>query len=68
MATYNVFPSIVPDSDEPFVDDKYSAKELERMDGRELQSLAAKHPTEDVHGRMSADDIRDGLEGKQRVE
>jgi len=68
MASYNVFPSIIPDSDKPFVDDKYGEKELERMDGRELQSLAAKHPTEDVHGRMSADDIRDGLEGKQRVE
>ena len=67
MASYNVFPSIIPDSDKPFVDDKYGEKELERMDGRELQSLAAKHPTEDVHGRMSADDIRDGLEGKQRV-
>ena len=63
-----IFPSIIPDSDKPFVDDKYGVKELERMDGRELQSLAAKHPTEDVHGRMSADDIRDGLEGKQRVE
>jgi len=68
MASYNVFPSIIPDSDKPFVDDKYGEKELERMDGRELQSLAAKHPTEDVHGRMSADDIRDGLEGKERVE
>jgi len=67
MASYNVFPSIIPDSDKPFVDDKYGEKELERMDGRELQSLAAKHPTEDVHGRMSADDIRDGLEGKERV-
>jgi len=63
-----IFPSIIPDSDKLFVDDKYGEKELERMDGRELQSLAAKHPTEDVHGRMSADDIRDGLEGKQRVE
>ena len=63
-----IFPSIIPGKDEPFVDDKYGEKELERMDGRELQSLAAKHPTEDVHGRMSADDIRDGLEGKQRVE
>jgi len=52
-----IFPSIIPDSDKLFVDDKYGEKELERMDGRELQSLAAKHPTEDVHGRMSADDI-----------
>jgi hypothetical protein len=59
--------SLIPDGDE-FVDDSYSAQELERLDGRELQSLAAAHPSDDVHGRMSADDIRDGLEGKERVD
>ncbi len=62
----DVFPSILP-SEEPFVDDKYSRAELERKDGRELQSLAAEHPTEEVNGRMSAEDIVDGLEGKERV-
>jgi hypothetical protein len=60
--------SFIPGSDDEFVDDKYSAAELDRMDGRELQSLAAEHPTDDVNGRSKADDIRDALEGKKRVE
>ena len=64
----DIFPSIVPGRDEPFVDDKYSAAELDRMDGNELQSLAAKHPTEEVNGRSKASDIRDALEGKKRVD
>jgi len=64
----DVFPSILPDSDEPFADDSYTRAELDRMDGNELQSLAAKHPTEDVNGRSKADDIRNALEGKRRVE
>jgi len=59
--------ALIPDSDDPFVDDTYSAAELERMDGRELQSLAAEHPTDDVNGRSSAEDIRDALEGAERV-
>ena len=63
----DIFPSIVPGRDEPFVDDSYSAAELDRMDGNELQSLAAKHPTDDVNGRSKADDIRDALEGEKRV-
>ena len=29
----DVFPSILPGRDEPFVDDEYSAAELDRMDG-----------------------------------
>ena len=63
----DIFPSIVPGRDEPFVDDEYSAAELDRMDGNELQSLAAKHPTDDVNGRSKASDIRDALEGEKRV-
>jgi len=59
--------ALIPDSDEPFVDDAYSAAELERMNGRELQSLAAEHPTEEVNGRSSAADIREALEGAERV-
>ena len=62
-----VFPSILP-SGEEFVDNEYSAAELDRMDGNELQSLAAKHPTEEVNGRSKAEDIRDALEGKKRVD
>ena len=64
----DIFPSIVPGRDEPFVDDSYSAAELDRMDGNELQSLAAKHPTDEVNGRSKADDIRDALEGEKRVD
>ena len=63
----DIFPSIVPGRDEPFVDDKYSAAELDRMDGNELQSLAAKHPTDEVNGRSTKEEIRDALEGKKRV-
>jgi len=63
----DIFPSILPTGEE-FVDDSYSAAELERMDGNELQSLAAKHPTEDVNGRSKADDIRHALEGEKRVD
>lgn len=64
----DVFPSILPGKDDPFVDDKYSAAELDRMDGNELQSLAAAHPTDEVNGRDTADAIRDALEGKERIE
>jgi len=60
-----LFPSILPDRD--FVDDSYTESELQGMDGRELQSLAAKHPTEEVNGKSKAVDIREALEGKERV-
>jgi hypothetical protein len=61
-----IFPSILPDG-ESFIDDTYSQAELDRMDGRELQSLAADHPTDECNGSDKADYIRDVLEGKQRV-
>jgi len=61
-----VFPSIIPSGDD-FVDDSYTAAELERMDYQELQSIAAEVDREDVHGRMPAEEIRDALEGVQRV-
>lgn len=63
-----VFPSIIPEEDGgEFVDDSYSRAELDRMDGRELQSLAAEHPTDEVNGQDTADDIRNALEGAERV-
>lgn len=62
-----VFPSILPGSDEEFVDDAYNADELASMDGNELQSLAAEHPTDEVNGRSTADEIREVLKGKERV-
>lgn len=64
----DIFPSIIPDSDDEFVDDSYSAAELDRLDGNALQSLAAAHPTDEVNGHSTADDIRDALEGKTRVD
>jgi len=65
-ANYSVFPSILPDGEE-FVDDTYSKQELDRMDGNELQSLAAKHSTDEVNGRSTAEDIREALVGERRV-
>ena len=59
--------SLIPGSDDEFVDDSYSAAELDRMDGNELQSLAAKHPAEEVNGRSTKEEIRDALEGEKRV-
>lgn len=62
-----LFPSILPDAGE-FVDDSYTREELERMDGNELQSLAAKHPTDKVNGRTKANEIVEVLEGMERVD
>jgi hypothetical protein len=61
-----VFPSILP-SEGDFVDDSYSRQELAQKEYSELQSIAAEVESEDVHGRMSQDDLINGLEGKQRV-
>lgn len=63
----SIFPSLIPDSDDEFVDDSYTRAELDRMDGRELQSLAAEHPTDEVNGKSKKEEIRDALEGKKRV-
>lgn len=63
----DIFPSILPDSDDEFVDDSYSRAELDRMDGNELQRLAARHPTDTVNGHSTKEDIRDALEGEPRV-
>jgi len=62
----SLFPSIIPDGDD-FVDDSYSAQELERLEYSELQSIAAQVESDDVHGRMGKEDLVDGLEGVERV-
>jgi len=63
-----IFPSIIPDGDdEAFVDDSYTESELAGMDGNELQSLAAEHPTDEVNGHSTAEEIREALEGAERV-
>jgi len=61
-----IFPSILPDG-EPFVDDAYGEAELRRKEYAELQSIAAEHPSNAVHGRMDKEAIIDGLEGLKRV-
>jgi hypothetical protein len=62
----SLFPSILPDG-EDFVDDSYQRQELERMEYQDLQSIAAEHPSDDVHGRMGHDDLVDGLVGLERL-
>jgi len=57
--------SFIPD--DGFVDDSYTKAELDRLDGNELQSLAAKHPTDEVNGRSTAEEIREVLVGLERV-
>jgi len=62
----SLFPSILPNG-EDFVDDSYQRQELARKEYQELQSIAAEHPSEDVHGRMGHDDLVDGLTGLERL-
>lgn len=64
----SLFPSILPSRDDKFVDDSYTEGELDAMDGNTLQSIAARHPSEDVNGHSTADEIRAALEGEERVE
>lgn len=62
-----LFPSILPDG-EDFVDDSYSRQELSRMDySTELKPLAAEHPTDEVDGGASAEEIIEALTGEERV-
>jgi len=63
----DLFPSILPDSDDGFQDDTYLRPELEKKEYPELQSIAAEHPSEEVHGRMSETELLEGLTGLQRV-
>jgi hypothetical protein len=64
---HTLFPSIIPDSNDDFVDDSYGADELDRKEYQELKSIAAEHPCDDVHGRMGKDELREKLEGLERV-
>lgn len=61
-----VFPSILPTGEE-FVDSEYQERELQRLDYDALRSIAAEHPSDSVHGRMGKDELRDNLEGLERV-
>jgi len=67
MAEHTLFPSVLPDRDEPFVDNQYSTEELERKDRRELQKIASDHPNKDVNGKSTNEDIIETLAGEERV-
>lgn len=67
VADYSLFPSILPDRDEPFVDDCYSAGELEKMEYQQLREIAANHESDAVHGKMGKQELKDELEGLERV-
>jgi len=62
-----VFPSLLPDSDEEFVDDSYTRAELERMDWSEIRGIAAEYDTAEINGQSDRDDMEDYLEGRKRV-
>lgn len=67
LANNRLFPSVLPDRDDPFVDDTYGAGELERKDYTELRQIAAEHDSDDVHGKMDKATLREELEGMERV-
>lgn len=62
-----VFPSLLPDSDEEFVDDSYSRAELERMDWSEIRGIAAEYESDEINGQSDRDDMEAFLEGRERL-
>jgi hypothetical protein len=62
-----LFPSIIPDSEDDFVDDSYSRSELEAMEWDELRNLAKRVDSDDVNGRMDRETIEDYLTGHERL-
>jgi len=63
----DLFPSIIPDADDGFQDDKYLRAELEKKAYDELSSIAAEHASEEVHGRMSQQELIENLVGLKRL-
>lgn len=66
MANYSLFPSITPDN-EPFVDNKYGEKELDRMDWDEIRSIAAEYDTDEINGKSDREKMEAYLEGRERL-
>ena len=62
-----VFPSILPSGDDEFVDNKYSAKELGRMEWQEIRQIATRYDTDEINGRSERAEMIDYLEGKERL-
>lgn len=63
----DIFPSILPGRDEPFVDNEYSKEELERMEWQELRSIAVEVESDEINGHSDKEDMIDFLEGYERV-
>jgi len=62
-----VFPSILPESDEPYVDDKYTRAELERMDWQTIRGIAAEVESDEITGQSDREEMEAFLEGHERV-
>jgi len=62
-----LFPSVLPGAD-GFQDDKYLRAELEKKEYAELQSIAAEHKSDSVHGRMTESDLVEGLTGLEKYD
>ena len=60
-------PAIIPDSDEPFVDDSYSKAELERMEWQEIRQIATEYDTDEINGRSDRQEMESWLEGRERL-
>ena len=58
-----IFPGLI----DQWQDSTYRRRELEEKEHSELKSIAAEHPSDDVNGRMSTDELVDGLEGLKRL-
>jgi len=63
-----IFPSLLPGSDEPFVDDEYSKAELQRMEWQELRSIAASVESDEISGKSDREEIEAFLVGHKRIE
>ena len=60
----DIFPSIVPSE---WKDDKYSKRELERMEWNEIRGIAAQHPSDEINGKSDRAEMEEFLEGEERV-
>lgn len=67
MAEHTLPPSLIPDSDEPFTDDKYLMPELERMEWNELRRIAAEVESDEINGKSDREEIEAFLQGHERV-
>lgn len=67
MSDNSLFPSILPDVEERFVDDSYTAAELKRMDWQEIRAIAAEVDSDAIDGQSDREQMEQFLEGHERV-